>query len=74
MVRYLTSYDFHLNPGIKIEFCPQNVDVSVASPNKEGVYMHPQVLTLGLKLLTMKFVCSVLIFYILAPTQLSAVA
>ena len=64
------SFEF----GIKIEFCPQNVDVSVAPPNKEDVYMHPQVLALGLRLSMMKFVRSVLIFYRIAPSQLSAVA
>jgi len=49
--RYLANYVFHSNPSIKIEFCPYGVDVSSAPPNGEGVYMHPQVLTLGLRLL-----------------------
>ena len=45
-----------------------------ALPNKDGVYMHPQVLALGLMLLLTRFVCSVLIFYRVAPSQLSVVA
>jgi len=36
--------------------------------------MHPQVLTLGLRLPMMKFVRNVLAFYKVAPSQLSAVA
>ena len=38
--KYLANYDFRLNPGIKIEFYPHGVDVSLALPN-DGVYMHP---------------------------------
>ena len=45
--KYLASYGFHLNLGIKIEFCPPYVEVSSAPPKREGVYMHPQVLALG---------------------------
>ena len=41
MDNYLASYGFNLNLVIKIEFFPQNVDVSVAPPNKEGAYMYP---------------------------------
>ena len=71
--KYLAKYDFCLNPGIKVEFCLHGVDVSQASPN-DGVYMHPQVLTLRLRLSITKFVCSVLPFYRVAPSQLSTVA
>jgi len=60
--KYLASYSFHLNLGIKIKFCPHSVDVSLAPPNKDGVYMHPQVLALGLRLPTTRFIRSVLIF------------
>ena len=56
--RYLASYGFRSNSGIKIEFCPHGVDVSLAPPSREGVYMHPQVLTLGLRLPMTRFVCS----------------
>jgi len=41
MDRYLASYDFRSNSRIKIEFCPNSVDVSSVPPNREGVYMHP---------------------------------
>ena len=37
---YLANYEFCLNLGIKIEFCPHGVEVSSASPKREGVYMH----------------------------------
>jgi len=66
-------YDVCLNPGIKVEFCPHGIDVSQALPNG-GVYMHPQVLALGLRLLMMRFVLSILTFYRFAPSQLSGVA
>jgi len=39
--KFLASYGFYLNPGIKIEVCPLTVDVSSTSPKGEGVYMHP---------------------------------
>ena len=39
--KYLASYRFCLNPGIKIEFFPLTVDVSSDSPKREGVHMHP---------------------------------
>jgi len=72
--KYLAGYGFHLSPGIKFEFCPNNVDDSSTPPDKEGVYMHPLALALGLRLPMMKFVRSVLIFYEVVPSQLTAVA
>jgi len=45
--KYLVNYEFRLNPGIKIEFCPRSVNVSSAPPEGEGVCMHPHVLSLG---------------------------
>ena len=45
--KYLANYGFRWSSGIKIEFCPNDVDVSTALPGKEGVYMHPLVLALG---------------------------
>jgi len=36
--------------------------------------MHPQILALGLRLPKMRFVCSVLAFYKVVPSQLSVVA
>ena len=71
--KYLVKYGFRLNLGIKIEFCLNDVDISKAPPN-DGVYIHPQALALGLKLLMMRFVHSVLTFYRVAPSQLSTVA
>ena len=37
--KYLASYDFRLNPGIKIEFSLHGVDISLAPPNRDGVYI-----------------------------------
>ena len=71
--KYLAGYGFHWSPGIKIEFCLNDVDVSSAPPYKEGVYMHPLVLALGLRLTMTKFIRSVLFFYEVAPSQLMAV-
>jgi len=71
--KYLADNGFCLSPGIKIEFCPNDVDVSSAPPGKEGVYMHPLVLALGMRLPMMKFIRSVLVFYEIAPSQLTAV-
>ena len=70
----LASFGFLWNLGIKIEFFPNDVDVISAPPDKKGVYMHPLVLVLGLRLPMMKFVHSILIFYGATPSQLSAVA
>jgi len=50
MDKYMASFGFCSSPGIKNKFCPNDVDVSSALPNKEGVYMHPLMLTLGLGL------------------------
>ena len=62
MDKYLANYDFRLNLEIEIEFCPYDVGVYLATLNKNGVYMHPQVLTLGLRLPMTRFVHSVLNF------------
>ena len=59
--KYLAKYDFRLNPGIKVEFCSHGADVSQTPPNS-GVYMHPQVPVLGLRLPMTRFICSVLTF------------
>ena len=61
--KYLVIYGFRLNLGIKIEFCPLNVDIFSTPPKGEGVYIHLQILALGLKLSRTKFVSSVLAFY-----------
>jgi len=72
--KYLANYGFCWSPEIKIEFCPNDVDVTSVPPDKKGVNMHPLVLVLGLRLSMMKFIHSILIFNEIAPSQLSAVA
>ena len=59
---YLASYGFRRSPRIKIKFCPNDVYVTLASPDKESMYIHPLVLALGLRLPMMKFIRNVLIF------------
>ena len=71
--KYLVKYGFHLNLGIKIEFCLNDVDISKAPPN-DGVYMHLQVLALGLSLPMTRFVRNILTVYRVTPSQLSAMA
>ena len=63
---YLTKNDVHLSPGIEVEFCPQGTYFALPPPNG-GVYMHCQILALGLKLSLTKFVCSVLSHFRIAP-------
>jgi len=70
--KYLAKYGFHLNPGIKVEFY-LHVDVPLA-PRNDGLYMHPQVLAMGLRLPMTRFGRSVLTFFRVAPSQLSSVA
>ena len=70
--KYLASYALCLNPGIKIEFYPHGVDVSLAPPTG-GAYMHPHVLALGMRLSMTSFIRSVLPFYQVAPSQFSTV-
>ena len=65
--KYLANYGFRLNSGIQIEFCPHGVDISLAPPN-DGVYMHPQVPTLGLRLPMTTFVRGVVTLYRVAPS------
>jgi len=39
--KYLASYSFRWSPEIKFEFCSNDVDVTLALPDKEGVCMDP---------------------------------
>ena len=48
-----------LSPGIKVEFFPQDTYFAL-SPSNGDVYMHPQMLVFGPKLLLIKFVRSIL--------------
>ena len=47
----------------KVQFCLNDVDVTSAPPDKKGVYMHPLVLALRLRLPMTKFFHSILTFY-----------
>ena len=46
---YLATYDIHLPSNIEVEWCPAETVVTT-SPPTGGVYFHPQILTLGVKL------------------------
>ena len=67
--KYLAGYGFCWSPGIKTEFYPIDVDISLAPHGKEGMYMYPLGLVLGLRLPMTKFVPSVLIFYEVASLR-----
>ena len=73
MDKYRAGYGFCWSPRIKIEFGPDDVDVSSVPPDKEGVYMHPLVVALGLRLPMTKFVCNVSSFYGVVSSQIPAV-
>ena len=72
MDKYQLSYGFRWSPGIKIEFCP-NDDVSSTPPDKGSVYASPGAGT-RIKAANDEVRHNVLIFYEVAPFQLSAVA
>ena len=59
---HLTKYGVRLSPEIKVEFCPQGTEFSLP-PLNDGVYMHPQILALGLKMPLTKFFRSILPHY-----------
>jgi len=63
----LARYGVRLNSRIKVEFFPQNVNATRA-PYNGGVYMHPRVLTLGLRLPMTTFIRSILTFYRVTPS------
>ena len=70
---YLAKYGVCLSPEIEMEFFSEGTDFTLPSPN-DDVYMHPQIMALGLKLPLTPFVRGVLAHYRVAPSQLSVVA
>ena len=53
-----------------VEWCPLKTDVTVAPPH-DGVFIHPQILALGMKLPLTTFVHNVLSYFRVAPSQLT---
>jgi len=69
---YLAKYGVRLSPGIEVEFCPEGSNFTLPPPNG-GVYMHPQILGLRLRLSLPSFVRDVLAHYRVALSLLSGV-
>jgi len=68
---YLARYGIQLPSNIKVEWCPLDTDYTEA-PKTGGVYLHSQILALGLKFSLMDFVRDLLHHYRMAPSQLVA--
>ena len=64
---YLAKNGVHLSLGIEVEFFPHGTNFSLSLPNG-SVYMHRQILILGLKLSLTKFVCIVLSHLRITPS------
>jgi len=62
-------YDVRLPSKIEVEWCSPETDVTV-SPPIDGVYFHPQILALGVKLPLTSFVRDVLARFKVLPSQL----
>ena len=56
--------------GIVVEWCSPETNVKI-SPPKGGVYFHPQMLAMRVHLPLTDFVCQVLVYYNVPPTQLT---
>ena len=64
-------YDVHFPSNIEVEWCSLGTDVTVLPPTS-GVYFHPQILALGVKLLMTLFVRGVLVYFKVPPSQLTS--
>ena len=68
---YLARYGIRLPSNVKVEWRPAETDYKVA-PKPGGVYLHPQILALGLKFSLTSFVRDLLRHFKVAPSQLVA--
>ena len=69
----MTKYGFHLILRIEVKFCSEGTNFTLSLPNG-GIYMHPQILALALKLLLAPFIRGVMSHFRIAPSQQSGVA
>ena len=69
MDEYLVRYDVRLPSNVKVEWCSSDTDYTEA-PEAGCVCLHSQVLALGLKFPLTDFVCDLLRYYHMAPSQL----
>ena len=53
--KYLAMYDIPLPSKIEVKWCSPQTDVTVSCP-PDGVYFHPEILALGVKLPMTPFV------------------
>jgi hypothetical protein len=68
---YMAYYNGKIGDDIKVTLAPRKVDYSKAPEEDGGVYIVAQVLALGVHLPLPSFAREVLVFYNLAPTQIS---
>ena len=68
---YMSFYNGRIGDDIKVTLAPRKVDYSKALEEEGGVYIAAQVLALGVHLPLPSFAREVLVFYNLAPTQIS---
>ena len=64
---YLVSYDVRLPSKIEVEWCSPEIDVTVSTP-AGGVYFHPQIVDLRVKLPMTPFVRDVLVHFKVLPS------
>ena len=64
---YLARYDIRLSLNVKVEWCPAETDYIVA-PKISVVYLHPQILALGLKFPLTSFVRDLLRHFKVSPS------
>ena len=71
MNMYLSYHNGRIGDDIAVALAPQKVNYSKAPAEEGGVYIAAQVLALGVHLPLPEFAREVLVYYNLAPTQIS---
>ena len=67
--KYLVWYGVRLSSNVKVEWCTLETDYT-ETPKAGGVYLHPQLLALGLKFPLTDFVRDLMHSYCMVPSQL----
>jgi len=68
---YLANYGVRLSSNGKAEWCPVKTDYTMA-PKRGSIYLHPQILALGMKFLLTSFIRDLLHYFKVTPSQLVA--
>ena len=66
---YLAKNGVQVPPEIMVKWCRLKTDITVAPHN--GVFIHPQIVVLGMKLPLTAFIHSVLSHFKVIPSQLT---